>query len=130
MVVTKWRWMLPLGLVLALSGCNDDAGPDRRNILGSWRSEGLAGVTVRMTLSEMGRKVEGAGSWTEAADVWAFRVTGVLAQDQFSLLFDFSGRPDVVFDGRFLSKDILGGVLAGEGLEEMTAAFGRTNSWP
>lgn len=119
-----------LGAMIVFTGCDNDTGPDHGEIRGSWRSDGITELDVRMTLTEMARAVEGAGSWTDATDSHAFRVTGALATDQFSLYFNFSDRADVAFEGRFVGDDRLNGVFTGGEFVDTPVIFGRDRNWP
>jgi hypothetical protein len=102
-----------LGLVLVLAGCEDTTQPERREVLGSWVSTELPGVTIRMTLAETARSVDGAGSWIDGENAFAFRVAGALARDEVSLHLDFAERESLNFQGFFVHGDRIEGVLTG-----------------
>jgi hypothetical protein len=117
-------------LAIMLVACQTAAGPERRDLLGSWVSTDIADIVIRMTVAETARSVEGAGSWTEATSGHAFRVTGVLATDEVALHFDFTDRPDLSFQGAFTDEDILEGTLSGGVYRLRTISFEREDLLP
>jgi hypothetical protein len=116
---------LLLLLIAVLAGCQGPAAPERRELLGSWASEGFGGGTIRMTLAETARSVDGAGSWTNVDQVLAFRVFGALARDEVSLFFDFPLREGINFQGYFGSADVLEGTLSGGEFRSHPVTFTR-----
>jgi hypothetical protein len=117
-------------LVASLAACQTAAGPERRDLLGSWVSTDITGIAINMTVAETARSVEGAGSWTEATSGHAFRVTGVLAADEVALHFDFTDRPDLSFLGVFTDEDTLEGTLSGGAYRLRTISFEREDLLP
>ena len=111
--------------LLVLGGCQTAAAPERRELLGSWLSNDVPGVIIRMTVSETARSVEGAGSWTQAQAADAFRVTGALARDEVALHLDFDSRVDLSFQGYFTDEDNLSGTLSGGPFRQTTITFQR-----
>jgi hypothetical protein len=110
------RHIRVLGLLLGLGmmlGCQAPEEPVRRDILGSWTSQSFGDVTIRMTVAETAREVDGAGIWITATKGYAFVVTGALARDEVSLHFDFDERQDVAFHGFFRDEDRMEGLLSG-----------------
>ena len=104
-------------LLLAIGGltaCQTATTPERRELLGSWASSGFPGATIRMTVTETARAVQGAGSWLTLNGAEAFQVSGAFASDEVSLHFEFDGRPDINFQGYFEEADILVGHLTGD----------------
>src|SRR5690606_14841971 len=112
-------------LSLLAAGCDDPTGSERRSLLGLWTSSDFGPATIRMTLSEVGRSVEGAGSWLTAEAAMAFGVSGAHAEETVSLLFDLEGTPDVTFTGEFTDEDTLEGTLTGGALREVPITFAR-----
>jgi hypothetical protein len=113
------------GVLFMITGCQTAAAPERRELLGSWVSNDVAGAVIRMTVAETARSVEGAGSWTEAQDADAFRVTGALARDEVALHLDFDDRTDLSFQGYFLDEDNISGTLSGGPFRQTTITFER-----
>lgn len=111
--------------VLLAAGCDDPTGSSRRSLLGLWTSSDFASATIRMTLAEIGRSVEGAGSWVSPDAALAFRVSGAHAEETVSLLFNLEDAPDVTFTGEFTSEDTLEGTLTGGALREVPITFTR-----
>jgi len=106
-----WPWIASaIGLVF-LIGCESTA-PERREVLGTWFGE-APNASMQMTLTEVGRSVDGVGSWLEAGDAFAFRVLGAVIGDEVSLLLEFGRRPNVNFNGTFVGYDVLEGTLTG-----------------
>ncbi len=112
-----------LGVLLV--GCGGTTAPSRRELLGSWVSTDIPGITIRMTLAETARAVEGAGSWLTAQNAFPFGVSGALARDEVSLLLEFSGREDLNFQGFFQDDDILDGRLSGGEFRDRAITFKR-----
>lgn len=102
-----------LFLVLMGVGCDNPTGNERRSLVGLWTSSGFAPATVQMTLTEVARTVEGAGSWVDPASATAFAVSGAHAEETVSLLFVFKDLPSVNFLGEFVDEDVMEGVLTG-----------------
>ena len=111
--------------LLIVSGCEQTSTPVRRDILGSWVSEEGFPVRISMTLAETARSIDGAGGWTEDGVSHAFRVSGAHARNTVSLYFDFDTRPDVSFQGSFVSEDVIDGALFGGGFSEEPVRFVR-----
>jgi hypothetical protein len=95
--------LLPLCL-LGMAACNSTTGPTLFSTAGAWRSQGFAAADVRVTLVETARSTSGAGRWESDAEANAFAVTGAHADSTVSLLFDFDGRDDITFEGRFRQR--------------------------
>lgn len=110
---------------LGMAACDQTTSPERRELLGSWESEGLPGVVIRMTVAETARAVDGAGGWTDERGSAAFRVQGAIARDRTALYFDFSEREDVTFQGQFAGDDRINGFLFGGGFEGVPVSFVR-----
>lgn len=117
-------------LAAFLGACQGTTAPERRELLGSWESNNLPGVTIRMTLAETARSVDGAGSWTEDTIALAFRVSGAMARDEVSLFFDFHSRDAINFQGYFADADVLQGRLSGWGYREQAATFTKVDLGP
>jgi hypothetical protein len=92
--------------VLALAACSDTNSPTIYSTAGAWRSRDFAPASVVVTLVETARSTSGAGRWSTAADANAFRVTGAHSDSTVSLLFDFDGREDITFEGKFRRQDV------------------------
>lgn len=108
--------LIPL-CVLALAACSNTNSPTIYSTAGAWRSRDFAPASVVVTLVETARSTSGAGRWSTDADASAFRVTGAHADSTVSLLFDFDGREDVTFEGKFRKQDMGGRnviVMAGQ----------------
>ena len=99
--------------VLIAAGCDTPAGTERRSLVGTWTSTTAPGATLRMTVTEVARSVQGAGSWLDTDQAVAFRVSGAHAEEVVSLLFEFKSTPDVNFTGRFSDANTLQGTLTG-----------------
>lgn len=97
--------LIPL-CVLALAACSNTNSPTIYSTAGSWRSRDFAPASVKITLVETARSTSGAGRWATTADADAFRVTGAHADSTVSLLFDFDGREDITFEGKFRKLDV------------------------
>ena len=96
--------LLPLCL-LGFAACKSTTGPTLFSTAGAWRSQGFAAADVRVTLVETARSTSGAGRWQSDTDAHAFAVAGAHADSTVSLLFDFDGRDDITFEGRFRQQD-------------------------
>lgn len=111
---------------LLLSACSNSTEPRIYSIAGTWRSVGLAGVDIEMTLVETARAIVGAGYWTTATTSDAFRTSGANVGTSASLLLDFDGREDVNFTGRFEEESDetrLVGTLHGGGFRAQPVSF-------
>jgi hypothetical protein len=117
-------------LALWLGACQGTTVPERRDLLGTWSTEELPGVVIRMTLAETARSVDGAGSWLGPDQALAFRVSGAVARDELSLFLDFNGLEAMNFQGRFQSADVLQGRLNGRGFRDHSVSFTRSNPNP
>lgn len=116
-------WLL--AVCLALTACSEPSGPERRSLIGTWTSTGFSAATVRLTLTESARNVNGAGSWVEATQARAFRVTGVHAEQVVSLIFQFQNAADLNFRGEFTAEHTLVGTLTGGDFREQPITFER-----
>ena len=112
--IGKLSWLL---LLFPIAACQGTNVPEQRDLLGSWISTGFAQGTIRMTLTETARAVEGAGSWVTTTSAEAFGVSGAVADDEVSLLLEFDGRADINFQGAFTDDDVIEGVLSGSGFQ-------------
>lgn len=108
-----------------LVGCETTNEPVRRELLGSWISNDLPGIVIRMTVAETARSVDGAGTLNEAQASHPFRVSGALAIDEVGLFFSFQERPDLAFLGVFTQADRIEGVLSGGEFSAVEVAFER-----
>lgn len=127
-MITRSIFLLLGALLLVIGvGCEDTSGPIRRDLLGSWRSDNVPGLVIRMTLAETARSVDGAGFWMDADETSAFRITGALAREEVALFFDFGEGSNVTFQGAFVGENQLDGVLAGRGMREIPITFLRQN---
>lgn len=119
----------PLFCVLLLSACQSPTENERRSLAGHWTSTTLAATTVRMTITEVARSVEGAGSWVDPNRATAFAVSGAHAEESVSLLFEFretpSLMPNVNFLGVFRDKDTLEGTFTGGAFRGVPVTFVR-----
>jgi hypothetical protein len=97
--------LIPL-CVLALAACSDTNNPTIYSTAGAWRSRDFAPASVVVTLVETARSTSGAGRWSTAGTASAFRVTGAHSDSTVSLLFDFDGREDVTFEGKFRRQEM------------------------
>jgi hypothetical protein len=97
--------LIPLCL-LALAACSNTNSPTIYSTAGAWRSRDFAPASVKLTLVETARSTSGAGRWATDAGANAFRVTGAHADSAVSLLFDFDGREDITFEGKFRKQDV------------------------
>ena len=98
--------LLSLGLLPLAAACNPTASAPAFSTLGAWRSQSFAPATVQLTLVETARSSSGAGRWVTPTEALAFRVTGAHSGSDVSLLFDFDGRADITFEGRFRQQTI------------------------
>ena len=130
MMMVRCRMGVLLALAAIAAGCQGTTTPERRELLGSWQSDNVPGVTVRMTLAETARSVDGAGAWTDATTSVAFRVSGAIARDEVSLFFDFQTRDAINFQGYFANGDRLEGRLSGAGYQEQAVTFTRIDLHP
>jgi hypothetical protein len=117
--------LISCAAALLLTACEGATVPERREVLGSWVSQEMPGTTIRMTLAETARSVDGAGHWLSPADARAFRVFGALARDEVSLLLDFGNGETINFQGFFRSADSMQGLLTGNGFREQGISFDR-----
>lgn len=108
-----------------LLGCETTNEPVRRELLGSWISDDLPGIVIRMTVAETARSVDGAGTLSDAQASHPFRVTGALAFDEVGLFFSFEERTDLAFLGVFTQEDRIEGVLSGGEFSAAAIAFER-----
>lgn len=116
----------PLLLYLLLAGgCQNPTDTERRSLIGQWTSTGFAGNTVQMTLTEVAREVDGAGSWVGPESANAFRVSGAHAEETVSLLFQFKYLEDINFLGEFTDEDTLVGTLTGGEYRDRPITFVR-----
>ena len=111
--------------VLIAAGCDNPAGTERRNLAGTWASVTVPGATLRMTITEVARSVQGAGSWLDPNQAIAFRVSGAHAEEVVSLLFEFESIPDVNFSGQFSDANTLQGTLTGGTFRALPVTFVR-----
>ncbi len=123
----RYRTWVPLAALVVLLGCEQSSAPTRRDILGTWELQGVPATTASMTLAEVARAVEGAGTWTDASGPYAFLALGALAGDRVTLYFDFSAREDVGFQGRFVTANSIDGALVGGGFQSVPASFVRVD---
>lgn len=123
----RCRRLVPLAVLVVFVGCEQTSAPPRRDIMGTWEMQGVPGTTVIMTLAEVARAVDGAGTWTDASGPFAFLAFGALAQDQVTLYFDFSSREDIGFQGRFVTANSIDGRLVGGGFQSVPATFVRVD---
>lgn len=121
----KRRFLFALLAIVLTAGCEGTTLPERREILGSWAAGAPGNVTIRMTVAETARSVDGAGAWVSPTDEHAFRVFGAIARDEVSLIFDFAGTENVNFQGYFQDADAIVGTLTGNGLREVAVTFER-----
>lgn len=124
------KFLAPVVLALSLLGCQNATVPEQRDIFGSWISRSFPGGTVRMTLTETARAVEGAGSFVTPTSADAFGASGALADDEISLLFDFDSRENVNFQGYFSDDDVMEGTLSGGGFNQTAIIFDREDLFP
>lgn len=117
---------LLFSLVLA-AGCQDPTGSERRSLIGRWTSSGFATTSVEMTLTEVAREVDGAGSWLDPDLATAFRVTGAHADESVSLLLEFEDRPDLNLRAEFTDEDTLVGTLTGGEFRDRPITFVRVD---
>jgi len=122
---TRLALVMMSSLLLGPVACEQTSAPVRRDILGSWQSQDLPGATVRITVAETARSIDGAGGWVEGEETFAFRVFGALARDEVSLYFDFTERPDLSFQGFFRDENRMEGVLFGGAYQEQPVSFSR-----
>jgi hypothetical protein len=120
----RTRFLLFTMGTLGLTACQTTSEPFQPEILGSWVTDDVPGVIVRMTLGET-ISISGAGAWVETEDAFAFAVTGALARDEVSLYFDFSEVPDVTFQGYFSDDDMIVGNLNGGAVRQQAVTFER-----
>ncbi len=112
-------------LLLSALGCQNSNLPERRDVFGSWVSRSLPDGTIRMTLTETARAVEGAGSFVTGNSADAFAATGAIADDEVSLLFRFDDRGNINFQGYFPDDDVMEGTLTGGGFNRLPVIFDR-----
>lgn len=112
-------------MVTLFWGCQTTAGPERRDLLGTWMSDDVPGVTIRLTVAETARAVEGAGAWMETEGAHAFQVSGAFATDELALHLNFAERADVTFLGFFQDEDTLEGTLSGGEFNATPVSFRR-----
>ena len=120
---------LPLLLVVLLaSACDNPTGSQRRTLIGRWTSSEFGEGTVQMTLTEVAREVNGAGSWLRPDRATAFRVSGAHADETVSLLLEFRDGYDINFTGQFTDANTLQGSLVGGGFRDVPVTFVRAPS--
>lgn len=112
-------------LTVVAAGCQNTTVPERRDIFGSWISRSFPEGTLRMTLTETARAVEGAGSYVTETTAEAFRASGALADDEISLLLEFDTRENVNFQGVFTDEDTIEGSLTGGGFSRVPVVLAR-----
>ena len=119
------KFLASVVLALSIGGCQNATVPEQRDIFGSWISRSFPGGTLRMTLTETARAVEGAGSLVTTTSAEAFGATGALADDEISLLLEFDTRGNINFQGFFRDDDVMEGTLSGGGFNRTPVIFDR-----
>jgi hypothetical protein len=117
------RKLAPVVTIALLVGCEQTSAPTRRDIQGNWELKGVPGTTASMTLAEVARVVDGAGTWIDGSGPFAYIAFGALAGNGVTLYFDFSEREDFGFQGRFVTSDSISGSLVGGGFQNVPASF-------
>lgn len=124
----RWKFLLPLAVVLSLGACGDDgpAAPEVPTATGRWLGT-ASGISFDLTLSEAANgSVSGSGSASSASGAISFTVrSGTHAHPSISLTLGGEGFEDANLQGTFSSNNVISGTLNGSGFNNFGLTLNR-----